>query len=111
MTVREIVDTLDEIVEKRPINPDWWENYGNKAVSLTVMIIGKWQELTPTDDWVDLIIDLLGVIAEQRPANPDWWNNRGNEAVSSAVLIIEKWQKLTSTDDWRDVEKIEQDER
>ena len=53
MIVKEIVDTLDEIVGMRPTNPEWWDNHGDKAISLAVMIIRKWQELTSTDDWVD----------------------------------------------------------
>lgn len=53
MTVKEIVDTLDEMIEMRPTNPEWWDNYGNEAISQAVMIIRKWQNLTSTDDWED----------------------------------------------------------
>ena len=54
MTVEEVVNTLDEMVEKRPTNPEWWDNYGNKAISLAVMIIRRWQNIASKDNWVDL---------------------------------------------------------
>ena len=53
MQIKDIVDTLDEMAEKRPTNPEWWNNYGNEAISQAVMIIRKWQNLTSTDDWAD----------------------------------------------------------
>lgn len=53
MYIIEIIKTLDEMVEKRPTNPEWWDNYGDEAISQAVMIIRKWQGLTSTDDWVD----------------------------------------------------------
>ena len=54
MTVKEIIDTLDEMAEMRPTNPEWWDNYGNKAISLAVKIIRRWQDVMSKDDWVDV---------------------------------------------------------
>lgn len=54
MQIKDIVDTLDEMAEKRPTNPEWWNNYGNKAISLAIMIIRKWQNVMSQDDWVDV---------------------------------------------------------
>lgn len=54
MTVKEIVDTLDEMIKMRPTNPEWWDNYGDKAISLAVKIIRKWQKIMSQDDWVDV---------------------------------------------------------
>jgi len=53
MLIKEIVDTLDEMAELRPTNPEWWGSYGNEAISQAVMIIRKWQNLTSTDSWAD----------------------------------------------------------
>lgn len=53
MLIKEIVDTLNEMAELRPTNPEWWSGYGDEAISQAVMIIRKWQNLTSTDDWVD----------------------------------------------------------
>lgn len=54
MIVKEIVDILDEMAEKRPTNPEWWDNYGNEAISLAVKIIRRWQGVMSIDDWVDV---------------------------------------------------------
>lgn len=53
MTIKDIVDTLDEMIEKRPSNPEWWNNWGNKAISQAVMIIRRYQNIMSVHDWVD----------------------------------------------------------
>lgn len=53
MYISEIVKTLDEILETRPANPEWWANYGNEAISQAIKIIKRWQKAMSVEDWVD----------------------------------------------------------
>jgi len=53
MYISEIVSTLDEMVEKRPTNPEWWDNFGNEAISQAIKVIRRWQKAMSVEDWVD----------------------------------------------------------